>query len=239
MYIRPVFFTLLTLLVWHPVPVVKNLNPSCRGVTHGAVAGHAGFRPLVGRSASASPLAPIIFPHLAAAPERAVGAADARQAGECAGLWLPGGTNLTRRPAPACGGCWKISSRRNLISKSAPSPTSKPNTVFAIRLATAHAGQWLTNLPCARTADRCRALSTRTRPAGRWKTATGFIELSRVGDWTLVAAGPEANPLSAEISAASGMTEFRLCPPAPTSGSKPILPRRDFSPPSPLGERAG
>jgi len=65
----------------------------------------------------------------------------------------------------------------------------QPNTVFAIRLATAHAGQWLTNLPVVlEPLTGARAVINPDQTGWSLKTATGFIELSRVGDWTLVAA---------------------------------------------------
>jgi hypothetical protein len=118
------------------------------------------------------------------------------------GLWLPGGTNLN---ADACSRLWWalndfVQEESYLEIRAATN--SQPASVFAIRLNTAQAGQWLTNLPVVlEPLTGARAVINPDQTGWSLKTATDFIELSRVGDWTLVAAGPEANPLSDEITA--------------------------------------
>ena len=83
------------------------------------------------------------------------------------------------------------------------SPATCPlSLLFALRLNPAQAGQWRTNLPVVlESLTGSRAVTNPDQSGWSLPTPAGFIQLSRVGDWTLVAAGPQYHPLSDEIAA--------------------------------------
>lgn len=81
---------------------------------------------------------------------------------------------------------------------------SQPNFVLAIRLSDpAQAGRWFTNLAAVlEPLTAARAVDNPDQSGWSLKTAGGsFIQVSRVGDWTLVSVGPQDGSLSGEISA--------------------------------------
>ena len=77
--------------------------------------------------------------------------------------------------------------------------------VFAIRLDPSHEPLWQTNL--AAVTESLTGLRSRPAPDGRFgwslekRDPPGHIRLTRVGQWTLVSAGPDQNHLLAEVSA--------------------------------------
>jgi len=82
--------------------------------------------------------------------------------------------------------------------------SSEPSFVFAIRLNGAQNDQWLTNLPVILeplTGDR--AVNNAVDHTWSLKTTNIFnlIQFTRVGDWTVVSAGPPQNSLAGEIAA--------------------------------------
>jgi len=80
---------------------------------------------------------------------------------------------------------------------------SQTTIVLAIHLSDpAQAGRWFTNLAAVlEPLTASRAVDNPDQNGWYLKTAdTGFIQLSRVNDWTLVSVGPQDNSLSGEIS---------------------------------------
>ena len=119
------------------------------------------------------------------------------------GLWLPGATNLTTDARSRL--FWVLS---DILQEEGYLEIRQPEkengeAVFAIRLNQAHNDQWLTNLPVIlEPLTAGNAVFNPQQNGWLLKTTNTFqfIKLSSVGDWTLVAAGPEQNPLAAEIT---------------------------------------
>jgi hypothetical protein len=74
--------------------------------------------------------------------------------------------------------------------------------VLAIRLPDdGQAGRWFTNLPAVlQSLTGIRAVMDSENQSWSLQTSNTAIQLARVGDWTLVSAGPEKNPLTDEIT---------------------------------------
>jgi hypothetical protein len=119
--------------------------------------------------------------------------------------FFPGGTNLMGPPGSlTLPLIYDLQSQESYLEIRAA--TSAPTAfVFAIRLTdTAAVGGWFTNL--SRLLEPLAGGRVVVNPVDHsWSLKTTnafqFIELSRVGDWTMVAAGPEQNPLAGEIAA--------------------------------------
>jgi hypothetical protein len=120
------------------------------------------------------------------------------------GNWLSGGDNLT---TDARSRLWWL--LNDLLQEESHFEIHQlangiVETVFAIRLNAAQAGQWRTNLPVlleplagghvvVNPIDDTWSLQT--------TNALQFVRFSRVGDWTVVSAGPEQNSLANEFAA--------------------------------------
>ena len=125
------------------------------------------------------------------------------------GLWLPGGTNLTADAATRL--YWMLDDvleeESYLEIRAATNSalrTSHFALSFAIHLDAAHNSQWLTNLPVV--LELLTGASPVFNPEENgWSLQTtsglGQVGFARVGDWTVVSAGPENNSLASEISA--------------------------------------
>jgi len=119
------------------------------------------------------------------------------------GQWLPGGTNLTDDAAARL---WLLAD--DVIQEESYVEIRQPvngtgETVFAILLNDAQAGRWFTNLAAVlEPLTAARAVDNPDQNGWSLKTAdASFIQLSRVGDWTIVSVGPQDNSLSGEITA--------------------------------------
>jgi hypothetical protein len=119
--------------------------------------------------------------------------------------FFPGGANLMSPPGSlALPLIYDLQSQESYIEIRAAT-NAPPAFVFAIRLTDITAvGGWFTNLsyllePLA----GGRVVVSPVDHSWSLKTTNSFqfVELSRVGDWTMVAAGPEQNPLADEITA--------------------------------------
>ncbi len=120
------------------------------------------------------------------------------------GEWLPGGGNLSQD------GCSRLWWTLNDILQEESyleihqSANGSAETVFAIRLNPAQADQWLTNLPVVlEPLAGNRVVLNSAQKSWSLKTtgALNLIQFTRIGEWTLVAAGPEQNLLQSEITA--------------------------------------
>jgi hypothetical protein len=124
--------------------------------------------------------------------------------GTAPGEWLSGGANLT---ADACSRLWWLLNdfvQEESYLEIRAATSSEPSFVFAIRLNGAQNDQWLTNLPVILeplTGDR--AVNNAVDHTWSLKTTNIFnlIQFTRVGDWTVVSAGPPQNSLAGEIAA--------------------------------------
>jgi hypothetical protein len=120
------------------------------------------------------------------------------------GQWLPGGANLDPGTCSRLG--WLLN---DIVQEESYLEIHQPangdgEMVFAIRLNDAQAGQWLTNLPGVLeplTGGRVVINPVDNTWSLKTTNAFQFIGLSRVGEWTVVAAGPEQNALAAEVAA--------------------------------------
>ena len=119
------------------------------------------------------------------------------------GQWLPGGTNLTDDAAARL---WLLAD--DVIQEESYVEIRQPvngtgETVFAILLNEAQAGRWFTNLAAVlEPLTATRAVDNPDQKGWSLKTAGGnLIQLSRIGDWTLVGVGPQDDSLSGEITA--------------------------------------
>jgi hypothetical protein len=115
--------------------------------------------------------------------------------------WLPGGTNLD---TDARSRLWWL--LNDMIQEECYLQIRQPTngsseTVFAIRLNEAQADQWLTNLPVVlEPLTGAHAVTNPEQHGWSLKTADNFIELARVGDWTVIGVGPQNNLFSGEIT---------------------------------------
>jgi len=119
------------------------------------------------------------------------------------GQWLPGGTNLT---ADACARlAWLIN---ELVQEEAYLEVCQPSNggdeiVFAIRLNAAQSDQWRTNLPIV--LEPLTGTYAAVNPDQSWSLPTtnalNLIQLTRVGDWTLVGLSTDKNSLLADLAA--------------------------------------
>ncbi len=120
------------------------------------------------------------------------------------GQWLPGGTNLT---ADACSRLWWL--LNDIVQEESYLEIRQPangsgETVFAIRLNQAQREQWRTNLPVVlEPLTGPRTVVSPEQDGWSLKTADALnlIELTRVGDWTLVGASAGENLLLADLAA--------------------------------------
>jgi hypothetical protein len=120
------------------------------------------------------------------------------------GQWLRGGTSLT---GDAGTRLWLL--LNDLVQQESYLEIRRPpdgngEIVFAIQLNEAQTGQWLTNLPAV--LEPLVGAGASASPADHgWSLKTAgalnLIQLTRIGDWTLVGAGADKNPLLDEISA--------------------------------------
>jgi hypothetical protein len=120
------------------------------------------------------------------------------------GQWLRGGSNLT---GDAGTRLWELFN--DLVQEESYLEIRWPangrgETVFATRLNETQMEQWRTNLP-AILKPLTGALAVAGQEQNGWSLTTtdalDFIQFTRVGDWTVVTAGPQQNPLLDDISA--------------------------------------
>ncbi|MDD5141430.1 MAG: hypothetical protein PHY43_14365 [Verrucomicrobiales bacterium] len=137
------------------------------------------------------------------------------------GQWLPGGTNLTE---DAVARLWLVFNdlvqEESYLEIRAPAnpqllgatkqgeggSTLNPrlSLVFAIRLNEAQSDSWLTNLPALlQPLTGARAVNNPGDDTWSLKTTNvlNFVQFTRVGEWTVLSAGPEQNLLAGEITA--------------------------------------
>ncbi len=118
--------------------------------------------------------------------------------------WLPGGTNLNAETASKL-----LLMLNDLVQEECYLEIRQPTnaageTVFAIRLNESQADEWLTNLPAILLPlTGARAVDNPIDPGWSLRTTNvlGFVQLIRAGEWTIVSAGPETNPLLGEVAA--------------------------------------
>ena len=162
------------------------------------------------------------------------------------GLWLPGGTNLTADAATRL--YWMLDDvleeESYLEIRAATNSalrTSHFALSFAIHLDAAHNSQWLTNLQVV--LEQLTGASPVFNPdQNGWSLHTtnglGQIGFARVGDWTVVSAGPENNSLASEISARIRRDGVPFVSAGTNLWLEAGLAPSRLSPPSPRGERA-
>jgi hypothetical protein len=120
------------------------------------------------------------------------------------GEWLPGGAGLTADARSRLSWLLNDLVQEESYLEIRAATNSPSGTVFAIRLNAAQAGQWQTNLPVL--LEPLTGGRTVFHPITQgWSLKTtsvlDLIQLSRIGDWTIVSAGPDNNPLADEITA--------------------------------------
>jgi hypothetical protein len=120
------------------------------------------------------------------------------------GQWLPGGTNLTENAVtPLYLLLNDIVQEESYLEIRQPT-NGAGETVFALRLNEAQADSWLTNLPTVlQPLTGSHAVLNPIDHTWSLKTTNAFqfIQFARVGDWTIISAGPQQNSLAAEITA--------------------------------------
>jgi len=115
--------------------------------------------------------------------------------------WLPGGTNLD---TDARSRLWWL--LNDMVQEECYFQIRQPTngnseSFFAIRLNEAQADQWLTNLPVVlEPLTGAHAVANPEQHGWSVKTADNLIELTRVGDWTVIGVGPQNNLFSGEIT---------------------------------------
>jgi hypothetical protein len=120
------------------------------------------------------------------------------------GQWLPGGTNLTD---DAVERLWllldDVLQEESYVEIRQPAGETA-ETVFAIRLNEAQTDQWLTNLPAV-LEPLTGARAVATQDGHGWSltksNVPNLIQLTRVGEWTVIGMAQDKNPLLDEITA--------------------------------------